>query len=495
MSLGANKASLMGAAGGAADGDFYTHQIANSCRFDGSTSQLTKTFGSEATTNDKFAISVWVKGYKTDGTWGVIATSAGGDLIALWAAGDRDDTDTHNIGYYTDNGGQNAQSIAMARDPCAWRHIVMIYDSTESAGADRLKFYNNGEHWTTASTTYWENIDNNGYPTENRDAGWGKNGDANIIGKYTVGSLGYYYGYMADFVSIDGAAAISDFGESKNGVWIPKDPSGLTFGDNGFWLKFTNASDFGEDFSGNNNDWSATGLETHDQMKDSPTFDSDTNGGNFCTFNPLNQGAYISISEGNLRTAGASSADGGRAAATMAAPSGKWYWECVLKAVNQWIPSTGIRDLNSGVKWMDANQGPDRSITLDPAPPGGVYILTTAANNVNMGTVTVDQTGITDYASDDILSIALDLDNRKIWYAKNNVWWNSGDPVAGTNPQASWSADDGIAMTPWCAQYTTSSSYFNFLEETPYCFLSLEHCSSHSTQKVPQYSGSQSLSH
>ena len=71
---------------------------------------------------------------------------------------------------------------------------------------------------------------------------------------------------------IDGAAAISDFGETKNGVWIPKDPSGLTFGNNGFHLKFSNTSEFGEDFSGNNNDWTANNLPAANQVIDSPTF-------------------------------------------------------------------------------------------------------------------------------------------------------------------------------------------------------------------------------
>ena len=77
---------------------------------------------------------------------------------------------------------------------------------------------------------------------------------------------------MAEFIFIDGAASISDFGEFKNTVWIPKDPSGLTFGNNGFHLKFTNASDFGEDFSGNDNDFTANNLSASAQSIDTPTF-------------------------------------------------------------------------------------------------------------------------------------------------------------------------------------------------------------------------------
>jgi len=455
MSLGANKASLMGAAGGAAAAaDLYTYQIANSCRFDGTASYLDITWGAAASDDNKKTISVWLKRSLVDSsTKQKIITAVGNTGTYLF---NRDVTDS--IGYYADGGATyGITTTRKFRDPSAWFHFVGIWDAGESNDYDRVKIYINGELFAlnNGGWTFY-----GGYPgTTIPDLG--KNGVVNYISRYSTAS-GYFNGYMADFIQIDGTAAISDFGETKNGVWIPKDPSGLTFGTNGFWLDFADSTAFGNDVSGNNNDWASSGLSTHDQMKDSPTFDSDTNAGNFCTFNPLYQGAYIALSEGNLRTAGASASDGGRALGTMAAPSGKWYWECVLKAVNQWIPSTGIRDLNSGTAMIDANQGPDRSITLDPAPPGEVYINTTAANNINMGTVTVDQTGITAYASDDILSLALDLDNRKIWYAKNNVWWNSGDPVAGTNPQASWSADDGIAMTPWSAEYNTSSSYFNF---------------------------------
>jgi len=96
-----------------------------------------------------------------------------------------------------------------------------------------------------------------------------------------LGVLGYgsnttdFAGYVADFVLIDGTAYGPDsFGESKNGVWIPKDPSGLTFGTNGVHLKFENASDLGNDSSGNNNDYSVTNMGTDHQVLDSPTFGS-----------------------------------------------------------------------------------------------------------------------------------------------------------------------------------------------------------------------------
>ena len=64
----------------------------------------------------------------------------------------------------------------------------------------------------------------------------------------------------------------SSFGETKNGVWIPKDPSSLTFGSNGYHLKFEDASNLGNDSSGNNNDFTVTNMGADHQVLDSPTF-------------------------------------------------------------------------------------------------------------------------------------------------------------------------------------------------------------------------------
>ena len=49
---------------------------------------------------------------------------------------------------------------------------------------------------------------------------------------------------------------------------MPKDPSSLTFGSNGFHLKYENASDLGNDSSGNNNDFTAAGLGTDHKVLD-----------------------------------------------------------------------------------------------------------------------------------------------------------------------------------------------------------------------------------
>ena len=82
---------------------------------------------------------------------------------------------------------------------------------------------------------------------------------------------------MAEVLLFDGTAYDpTDVAETKNGVWIPKDYYTTTgnYGTTGYYLKFENASDLGNDSSGNNNDFTANNMGTDHQVLDSPTFGS-----------------------------------------------------------------------------------------------------------------------------------------------------------------------------------------------------------------------------
>ena len=53
--------------------------------------------------------------------------------------------------------------------------------------------------------------------------------------------------------------------------WIPKEVIGMTYGTNGFYLKFEDTADLGNDSSGNGNDFTVSNLSAYDQVSDSPT--------------------------------------------------------------------------------------------------------------------------------------------------------------------------------------------------------------------------------
>ena len=120
---------------------------------------------------------------------------------------------------------------AVSRDCSAWQNVVFAVDTTQSTASDRVKIYINGESQTFTGS---------GFPDQNEDTFINHTvahsiGSANDSGGREI----YYDGYLAEINMIDGTAlTAASFGETKNGIWIPKNTSGLTFGTNGFHLTF-----------------------------------------------------------------------------------------------------------------------------------------------------------------------------------------------------------------------------------------------------------------
>ena len=115
------------------------------------------------------------------------------------------------------------------RDPSAWYHFVIAFDTTQGTEGNRIKVYVNGVQETSFST--YDVLEN--YATFFND-----NTRTHTVGTRddSGGEEGFYDGYMSEVHYIDGAQkAASDFGETNdNGVWIPKDcKADLTYGTNG----------------------------------------------------------------------------------------------------------------------------------------------------------------------------------------------------------------------------------------------------------------------
>ena len=226
------------------------------------------------------------------------------------------------------------------RDPSAWYHIVVTFDTTQATASDRIKIYVNGSQVTAFSTNTTGMSQNSNLPSISSTL-------TNYIGNYN-GSAGFYYdGYMAELNAVYGQALTpSSFGStnSQTGVWQPARYTG-TYGTNGFYLPFTNTtstSTLGNDFSGNNNTWtvnniSLTSGSTYDSMNDVPTL-TDATTANYPVWNPINNlpsatNTTAVISNGNLQLTSSASEGNGNSSAigTMQIPStGKWYWEVTI---------------------------------------------------------------------------------------------------------------------------------------------------------------------
>ena len=301
------------AAGSQQTTEFYNFDVNNSLRLDGSTSYLTQTFS--AGDRDLYTISFWIKRGMTASGFG-----ASGASQYVFGANDGVNVDggvlfntSDQIGFSVNGNVFNKYTNARFRDPSAWYHFVIIYDSSQSTAADRIKIYSNGVEQTSYFTQ------NSGLPTSGYETLRLNNNKNHTIGRLSGYDSSYLDAYLADFNFIDGQAlAPSNFGETKSGVWIPKNTSGLTFGTNGFRLQFGDSSDIGNDTSGQNNDWTATGLSTHDVVPDSPT-------NNFATFNSLVLDDFT-LSEGNLKATSAV-AQTGVLTGTMSTKGQKFYCE------------------------------------------------------------------------------------------------------------------------------------------------------------------------
>ena len=262
---------LAGAAAAASAGGagFYDYQIEQSVRLDrASGSYFSRTPGN-GTSRRIFTLSTWIKKNQNladGGDFGIIF-NAQESSTTNYVDGPRfQGDDVLNMQFKGTLSG-NLVTNAQFKELSAWMHMVIGVDTTQSTASNRVKIYINGTQLTSFSSST--------YPSQNYDSGYGNNREM-AIGRFTGASYTTSLdAYLAETIYVDGTAyAASQFGETENGVWIPKDPSGTSFGTNGFHLKYENASDLGNDSSGNNNDFTANNMGADHQVLDSPTFGS-----------------------------------------------------------------------------------------------------------------------------------------------------------------------------------------------------------------------------
>jgi len=119
--------------------------------------------------------------------------------------------------------------------------------------------------------------------------------------------------------------------------------------------------------------------------------------------------------------------------------SGKWYWEITIDSGTTHY--VGVATSSAG---LDSFAGGDEHAYSYHDLDGKKY------------TYGVGSTYGDTYAAGDVIGVALDLDGNKVFFSKNGVWQDSGDPAAGTDPAYSitagaffaiWSGYDGGAAT------------------------------------------------
>jgi hypothetical protein len=333
------------------------------------------------------------------------------------------------------------------RDPSAFYHIVAVLDTTQSTNTDRIKLYINGEQNLSA---------NNGFASETYPS---QDADVNVSGTHTVGSYyngsnasNYFDGLLTHVHFTDGYAyQASDFGETDttSGIWKPKTAPSVTYGNNGFFLKFENSGNMDLDSSGNNLTFTTSGTLT--QNVDTPTnvFANMSSLDNYYTVNTFTNAANTVTTPNS----GYSGAIGG-----MGVSSGKWYFE--FKPISK----TGDAD-----EYAVGITGAPVTSTNQPHWKLATGYMYGAVNGNVFNNDSGSAYGNT-YTAGDIIGVAMDLDNNKLYFSKNGTFQNSGVPTSGstgtgaTSITAASSTPIGFYL-PCCA--FSSNSYgavmaFNF---------------------------------
>ena len=333
-------------------------------------------------------------------------------------------------GYQLILGGWTSNFLAttqLFRDVSAWYHIVFRVDTTQSTADDRMRIYVNGEQVTDFGTR------NN--PGQDDDTG------LNAAVATTIGKT--MDGYMAQTILADGQSlAPTSFGEtdSTTGIWKPKAFSG-TYGTNGFKLEFKNSGALGTDTSGNTNNFTVTNAGTNAQVVDTPT-------NNFATMNSLANSTQAggTFTLGNLKWVTTQN-DYSYRPSSIGVSAGKWYWEvkCVsfsggtdpyMIGITSTQPSGNTNELGDYANdWAYHEDGKYRNND----------------SNTTWGST---------FTSGDIIGVALDLTNNKLYFSKNGTWQESGDPTSGATGTGAISIT-AVGSTPLGDYFPAIGDYDN----------------------------------
>ena len=376
---------------------------------------LSRTFGT-ATNRKKFTISLWFKKSSNSSNQQFLDTGVDGS--------NQDGFKIHSSQALKFNGYESGttyelQSNALLRDSSAWYHAVVSFDSTQSTSTDRLKMYLNGEQITSFSGAT--------YPSLNFEPLMNKN-TAHFIGS-TFSNSNYFDGVMSNFEFVDGQQYGPEyFGstDSNTGIWTPQASSTIAdYGTNGFKLKMDTTTP-GADTSGKSNNFTPSGTPTLTQGSPSNVY---------ATFNPLARFPVApTYSNGNNTITAGAGGSGSSPFSTIGASSGKYYAEFSLGSVNGGGISCGIIDITQ----FNPNFQTDAWFYYPTY--GYAYI----SNNGKKANNNAESNYANSYTNGDKIGVAMDLDNNKLYFAKNGVWQNSGDPTSGaTGTGSAFTIADG----------------------------------------------------
>ena len=384
---------------------------------------------SSAGNRRKFNFSFWIKGNDFVSDYIFFSASGSTESAILFDSSSR-------LEYYEYNGSSKTTQVTtkkVFRDAGAWYHCVISIDTTQATSSDRVKFYVNGSQETELEHTT--------YGSQDFDSLF-NNTTTQYIGSNASG--GHFDGSMTHIHFNDGYTYdASSFGEtdSTSGIWKPKTGPSVTYGSNGYFLKFENSGAMGTDSSGNSNTYTVSG---------SMTQNVDTPNNNFNTLSPVvGANSGVTSSNGNRSFASGSSVNYGLMAPSFALNKGKWYFEYKM---GHPCAAGFIADTYQIAERVRQKQAVGHT-SEEYAWEGNGYMKTNGG-----------QTAYGSSASaNDIIGMYVDLDNNKLYIGVNGTIQNSGTGFSITDPDSLTSGFYYIGgMSDQCGATANVTADMNF---------------------------------
>ena len=201
------------------------------------TDRMSRTPGS-AGNRKTMTFSLWVKRVSTGALQTIISASETTQCRFVFTAADKIAFNRATTDYFL--------STPTYTSTTQWYHICLGIDTSQAAHGDQFKLEVDGVNVASDNTTAI---------TQNQNLEL-TNAEAHLIGKYFSGGTDLLAARVADFQMVDGSKlTASNFRDGGS----PATYTGA-FGTTGFRLDFAASGDLGNDVSGNNNDWTNTGV-------------------------------------------------------------------------------------------------------------------------------------------------------------------------------------------------------------------------------------------
>jgi len=301
-------------------------------------------------------------------------------------------------------------TTAVYRDPSAFYHITVMFDTTQATAANRVRIFVGNTEVIVFTTN--NNLAQNATSFVN-------NTNPHVLG-WAFGA-NYCDGSISNVDFVDGYALTPDYFAEVNslGQWVAKKYTGF-YGTQGSYLTFKNGvstTTLGYDLSGNGNNWTLTNFTRSAGINDCWVLDTPTVGaqgltqpsGNYAIINPLDSSAtllasnlHVGVSAANTWYDGVSSIHFPK--------GGKYYIEGTL---------TVASSANIGITKAELN-GKIHS-QLDTFRS----VYEQAGTITRTGTGIGDTTGLVSYTTNDVIGVAFDTINGILSFYKNNVLINS----------------------------------------------------------------------